>query len=64
MISYKYCALCANPLAEAVTKLGVAVNSTNPTGAIIGLFRDDAQLDQIRETLAAFDAEFLLIRPE
>lgn len=53
-----------NPLAEAAARLGVAVNSTSPTGAIVGLFGDAAQLGQIREALTALGAELLIVRPD
>lgn len=53
-----------NPLAEAAARLGVAVNSTSPTGAIVGLFGNAAQLGQIREALTALGAELLIVRPD
>ncbi|MDQ3571968.1 MAG: hypothetical protein M3383_03805 [Actinomycetota bacterium] len=52
-----------NPLAQTVAELGVAVNSTGPHGAIVGLFRDEPQLDQIREALTAQGADLHIVRP-
>jgi len=53
----------ANPLATAVSEVGAAVNSSSPTGAVAGLFRDEAQLEQIRAAVAGLGAELLVVRP-
>ena len=50
-------------MADVARGLGSAVNFTGSGGAIVGLFRDGAQLGELRDALGELGSELLVVHP-